>query len=184
MAPSDAAPTGQGAVADLTSPRRFVSLLWLDDDWVAEGQRSALLKLWLHHCRRGGHEGNAMNVSEAAATNVLLRALLGMPDAQGLVVTDEDAEQAARFLAERARKTLSEGVDGMTVNTRWARRFRSVSPICERCGSVLNGEAWCQACGEELCAPCWGTGDQFLCQACWSHRPPLIEDINVTSGAL
>lgn len=48
-----------------------------------------------------------MNLSEAVATNILLRALLGMPGGEGVTVvtvSDEEAEQAARFLAERARK--------------------------------------------------------------------------------
>ena len=47
-------------------------------------------------------------MSEAVATNILLRAFLGMPRGDGLTVSDEEAEQAARLQAERARKALGE----------------------------------------------------------------------------
>lgn len=128
-----------------------------------------------------------MNLSEAVATNILLRALLGMPGGAGVTVvtvSDEEAEQAARFLAERARKALGGGVDSLAVATRWARRFRSVSPACERCSRIVDGEAWCQGCGEDLCPTCWGEGDEFLCEVCGHRSLRLIEDVEVTSGAL
>jgi hypothetical protein len=126
-----------------------------------------------------------MNLSEAVATNILLRALLGMPGGEGVtVVSDEEAEEAARFLAERARNALGGGVDSLAVATRWARRFRWLSPACERCSRIVDGEAWCQGCGEELCPRCWGEGDEFLCEVCRYPSLRLIEDVEVTDGAL
>lgn len=51
-----------------------------------------------------------MDASEAAATNVLLRTVLGMAGPEGVAISDDDAERAARFLADRAQRTL--GGDG------------------------------------------------------------------------
>lgn len=125
-----------------------------------------------------------MNLSEAVATNILLRALLGMPGDDGLPVSDEEAEQGARFLADRAHKALGGGVDRLAVATRWARRFRVARMACQRCSPIEDAPVWCQGCGEQLCAACWGKGDEFLCEVCRSRSLRLIQDVSVASGAL
>lgn len=125
-----------------------------------------------------------MDASEAAATNVLLRAVLAMAGPEGVAISDDDAERAARFLAERAQRALGGGLDGATVATRWARRWRSVRPVCGRCSRIVAASVWCEACGEELCGRCWGDGDEFLCDVCRHRRTAPFEGVPVTCGAL
>ena len=125
-----------------------------------------------------------MDASEAAATNVLLRAVLGMAGPEGLVISDDDAQRAARFLADRAHRALDGGLEGDVVATRWARRWRVVRPVCGRCSCVVEAEAWCASCGDELCGRCWGEGDEVFCDVCRHRRLSLLEDVLVTSGAL
>lgn len=97
-----------------------------------------------------------MDASEAAATNVLLRALLGMAGPEGVAIRDDDAERAARFLADRAQRTLGDGVDGAVVASQWGSRWRSVRP----------------------------EGDEFLCDVCRHRRIAPFDDVLVTSGVL
>ena len=125
-----------------------------------------------------------MDASEAAATNVLLRALLGMIGPEGVAIRDDDAGRAARFLAERAQRALGDGVDGAVVASQWSSRWRSVRPVCERCSRIVHAEAACEACGEELCGRCWGDGDEFLCDVCRHRRISPFDDVLVTSGVL
>jgi hypothetical protein len=126
----------------------------------------------------------AVDASEAAATNVLLRAVLGMAGPEGVAISDDDAARAARFLAERAHRSLGDGLDAAVVASRWAGRWRSGRPACGRCSRIVHAEAWCEACGEELCGRCWGDGDEFLCDVCRHRRTSPFEDVPVTSGAL
>ena len=125
-----------------------------------------------------------MDASEAAATNVLLRAVLGMAGPEGVAISDDDAERAARFLAERAHRALGGGLEGVVVATRWAGRWRQVRPVCGRCSGNVGAEAWCEACGDELCGRCWGDGDEVLCEVCRHRRMSPYEDVPVTSGVL
>ena len=125
-----------------------------------------------------------MDASEAAATNVLLRALLGMAGPEGVAINDDDADRAARFLADRAQRALGDGVDGAMVAARWGSRWRSVRPVCERCSRIVHAEAWCEACGDELCGRCWGDGAEFLCDVCRHRRLSPFDDVLVTNGAL
>lgn len=124
-----------------------------------------------------------MDASEAAATNVLLRAVLGMAGPEGVSVSDDDAQRAARFLAVRAHRASGEGLDGGVVAARWAGRWRSVRPVCGRCSRIVHADAWCEACGEELCGRCWGDGDEHFCDLCRHRRLSPFEDVHVTSGA-
>jgi hypothetical protein len=125
-----------------------------------------------------------MNVSEAVATNILLRAVLAMPAGRGAPVGEEEVERAARFLAGRAYRALGGGLDGEAVALRWAKRFRPLTPLCERCGQGRAVPGSCEGCGEELCVQCWGDPDNLLCGACRHRRRPAYEDVRVTSGVL
>jgi hypothetical protein len=125
-----------------------------------------------------------MNVCEATATNLLLGAVLGMSAVGAVPVSDEDADRAARFLGNRAYKALDGGGDGEAVVARWARRFHSGIPVCERCPDVSDAAARCDGCGEALCLRCWGDGDALFCAACWHRRQPAFDDVIVTTGVL
>ena len=125
-----------------------------------------------------------MDASEAAAANVLLRAVLGLAGPEGVPIGDDDAERAARFLAERAHRALGDGLDGGAVADRWTGRWRAARPTCGRCSRIVPAEAWCEACGEELCGRCWGDGDEFLCDVCRQRHMSPFEEVPVTSGAL
>src|SRR5947207_2921298 len=77
--------------------------------------------IWREPVKGGdaGHLGGTMNVSEATATNLLLGVVLGMSGVGAVPVSDEDAERAAQFLANRAG---SDGaLDCEAVAARWAR---------------------------------------------------------------
>jgi hypothetical protein len=123
-----------------------------------------------------------MDMSEATATNLLLGAVLGMSAVGGVPVSDEDADRAAHFLANRAGRALERGLDGEAVAARWARRFRSGVPVCERCREVNDAAARCDGCGEALCLRCWDDGDDFVCAVCLHRRISPFEDVPVTSG--
>jgi primosomal protein N' len=125
-----------------------------------------------------------MNVCEATATNLLLGAVLGMSAVGAVPVSDEDAERAAHFLGNRAYKALDEELDGEAVAARWARRFHSGIPVCERCREVRDAAARCDGCGDALCLRCWGDGDKLFCAACWLRRQPAFEDVVVTNEVL
>jgi len=125
-----------------------------------------------------------MNVSEATATHLLLGAVLGMSAVGGIPVSDEDVDRAAHFLGKRAYKVLDGGLDGEAVAARWARRFHSGIPVCERCREVRDAAARCDGCGDALCRVCWGDGDALFCAACWHRRQPAFEDVRVTNGLL
>ena len=138
-----------------------------------------------------------MDLNEATATNVLLRALLGMPAVEGVLtpprevsawppegVSDEETRRAAVFLATLAHETLGGGLDGEAVASRWARRIRSGIAICEWCRQVRETVARCVGCGEELCLRCWADGDDLVCGVCRHRRRSAFEDVVVTSGVL
>ena len=125
-----------------------------------------------------------MNVSEATATNLLLGAVLGRSAVGGVPVSDEDADRAAHFLANRSSGAPGGGLDGEAVAARWARRFHSGIPVCERCRDVRDAAARCDGCGDALCLRCWGDGDDWFCAPCWHRRQPAFEDVVVTSGVL
>jgi hypothetical protein len=128
--------------------------------------------------------GVAMNVCEATATNLVLGAVLGMSAVGTVRISDEDAEQAAHFLGNRAYKVSDGGLDGEAVEARWARRFHSGIPVCERCPDVNDAVARCDGCGDALCRRCWGDGDSLFCAACWHRRRPAFDDVIVRSGLL
>ena len=125
-----------------------------------------------------------MNVSEATATNLLLGSVLGMSAVGTVPVSHEDAERAAQFLGNRVSTALGGDLDGEAVAARWARRFQSGIPVCERCREVRDAAARCDGCGEALCRRCWGDGDGLFCAACWHRRLPAFDDVVVTSGVL
>jgi hypothetical protein len=75
-------------------------------------------------CAAAGREEMTVDASEAAATNVLLRSVLGMAGPEGVAISDDDAGRAARFLAERAERALGGGLDVAAVAGRWAGRWR------------------------------------------------------------
>jgi hypothetical protein len=125
--------------------------------------------------------GKTMNVSEATATNLLLGAVLGMSAVGAVPVSDEDADRAAHFLANRA---LDGRLDGEAVAARWAQRFHSGIPVCERCSHIREAAARCDGCEEALCLACWGDGDELLCGVCRSRRWLPYEDVVITSGVL
>lgn len=125
-----------------------------------------------------------MDTNEPVAANIVLSATLGTAWPDGVAVDDDDAERAARFLAERAHRTLGDGLDTVAVATRWARRWRSVRPACGRRSRTVAASAWCEACGEELCGRCWGDCGEFLCDVCRCRRMSPFEDVPVTNGAL
>jgi len=125
-----------------------------------------------------------MNVSEATATHLLLGAVLGMSAVGAVPVSEEDAERAAQFLGNRAYRALDGGLDGEAVAARWARRFHSGIPVCERCREVRDATARCDGCGDALCVGCWGEGDDLFCGACRHRRLPAFEDVVVRSGVL
>ena len=85
---------------------------------------------------RPGGVGEAMNVSEATATNLLLGAVLGMSAVGTVPVSDEDADRAAHYLGNRAHRALDGSPDAEAVAARWARRFQSGIPVCERCREI------------------------------------------------
>ena len=134
--------------------------------------------------RTPGTWGETMNVSEVAATNLLVGVVLGMSGVGAVPVNDEDAERAAQFLGNRAGKTSEGPLDGEAVAARWARRFHSGVPVCERCREVRDAAARCDGCGDALCKGCWGDGDALVCGACRYRRRPAFEDVVVTSGVL
>ena len=123
-------------------------------------------------------------MSEATATHLVLGAVLGMSAVGAVKVSDEDAEQAAHFLGNRAHRSLNGGLDGEAVAARWARRFQSGIPVCERCPDVRDAVARCDGCGDALCVRCWGDGDALFCAACWHRRQPAFDDVIVTRGVL
>ena len=125
-----------------------------------------------------------MNVCEATATNLVLGAVLGMSAVGGVPVSDEDADRAAHFLANRSSRARDSGPDGEAVAARWARRFHSGIPVCERCREVRDAAARCDGCGDALCRQCWGDGDDLFCAACWHRRQPPFEGVVITSGVL
>jgi hypothetical protein len=131
-----------------------------------------------------GSSGVAMNVCEATATHLVLGAVLGMSAVGAVPMSNEDAEQAAHFLGNRAYKALDGGLDGEAVTARWARRFHSGIPVCERCTDVKDAVARCDGCADALCSRCWGDGDTLFCAACWHRRRPAFDDVIVTSGIL
>jgi hypothetical protein len=129
-----------------------------------------------------GTLGEAMNVSEVTATNLLLGVVLGMSGVGAVPVNDEDAERAAQFLGNRAG---SDGaLDSEAVAARWERRFHSGIPVCERCRDVRDAAARCDGCGDALCEGCWGDGDALVCGVCRYRRRPPFEDVVVTRGVL
>jgi hypothetical protein len=128
--------------------------------------------------------GETMNVSEAAATNLLLGVVLGMSGVGAVPVSDEDAERAAQFLGNRAGRASDGGLDSEAVAARWARRFHSGIPVCERCREVRDAAARCDGCGDALCEGCWADGDDLVCGVCRQRRRPPFEDVVVTSGVL
>jgi hypothetical protein len=79
---------------------------------------------------------------------------------------------------------LDGSLDGEAVAARWARRFHSGIPVCERCREVRDAAARCDGCGDALCQRCWGDGDALFCAACWHRRQPAFDDVVVTSGVL
>jgi hypothetical protein len=125
-----------------------------------------------------------MNVSEATATNLLLGAMLGMSAVGTVPVSDEDADRAAHYLGNRAHRALDGSLDAEAVAARWARRFHSGIPVCERCREIRDAASRCDGCGEALCHRCWGDGDALFCAACWHRRQPAFDDVVVTSGVL
>lgn len=125
-----------------------------------------------------------MDMTEAAATNVLLGAVLGTPPVDGVSIGEEAARRAAIFLATRAHEALRGGLEGEAVASRWARRFRSRIAVCEWCREVRETVASCLGCGEELCLRCWGDGNDRLCAVCQDRRSSTYEDVVVTSGLL
>ena len=125
-----------------------------------------------------------MNVSEATATNLLLGAVLGMSAVGPVAVSDEDADRAAHYLGNRADKTSAGSLDGEAVEARWAHRFHSGIPVCERCRDIRDAAARCDGCGEALCHRCWGDGDALFCAPCWHRRQPAFDDVIITSGVL
>lgn len=63
-------------------------------------------------------------------------------------------------------------------------RPRGQVPLCESCGEA-DVEVLCECCGQELCAGCWGDGDQ-VCGSCsfrgWDERP--VVNVEVRAGIL
>ena len=150
------------------------------------GSETRPTAIWKEPVKAGtpGILGEPMNVSEATATNLLLGAVLGMSAVGVVPVSDADAERAAQFLGNRACKALGGGLDSEAVAARWARRFHSGIPVCERCRDVRDAAARCDACGDALCMGCWADGDQLVCGPCRHRRRRPCEDVVVTSGVL
>ena len=63
-------------------------------------------------------------------------------------------------------------------------RPRGRRPACEGCADA-DAVVVCDCCGQELCRPCWGEGNDDLCQGClgygWDERP---EEVEVAAGLL
>lgn len=62
-----------------------------------------------------------MNITEANDTNTVLRYLLGLPNLTGDVPTDDQAQDAAERLAEKAAKALHAGLRPVDVAQAWHR---------------------------------------------------------------